>query len=180
MMFKEKFKATSINKDAVTDVMYHTFQAMKLENDNFTTLISNDEKMMQKADLAEHQNIRFVIFQAKIIFKINEVVESAIDAFNSLNESFYITYKIMMKILMNWTFSIRFDIKLHQVTSSLFKSCLSVHDILHNWVFRLYSNSDIHEVIITNYSNMSLLHISYFKFMFFIHNINDSKIKNLH
>ncbi len=100
-MFKEKFKATSINKDAVTDVMYHTFQAMKLENDNFTTLISNDEKMMQKADLAEHQNIRFVIFQAKIIFKINEVVESAIDAFNSLNESFYITYKIMMKILMN-------------------------------------------------------------------------------
>ncbi len=85
-----------------------------------------------------------------------------------------------MKILMNWTFSIRFNIKLHQVTSLLFKNCLSVHDILHNWVFRLHSNSDIHEVIIANYSNMSLSHISYFEFMFFTHNIDDSKIKNLH
>jgi len=74
---------------------------MKLENDNFTILISDDEKMMQKADLAEHQNIRFIIFQAKIIFEINEVVESAIDAFNSLNENLYITCKIVMKILMN-------------------------------------------------------------------------------
>ncbi len=81
---------------------------------------------------------------------------------------------------MNWIFSIRFDIKLHQVTSLLFKSCLSVHDILHNWVFRLHSNSDIHEVIIMNYSNMSLLHTFYFKFMFFTYNINDSKIKNLY
>jgi len=62
MMFKEKFKATLIDKDAVTDVMYHTFRAMKLENNNFTILISNDEKMMQKADLAEHQSIRSVIF----------------------------------------------------------------------------------------------------------------------
>jgi len=74
---------------------------MKLENDNFTILISNDEKMMQKANLAEHQSIKFVIFQAKIIFEINEVVESAIDAFNSLNESLYITCKIVTKILMN-------------------------------------------------------------------------------
>jgi len=41
---------------------------MKLENDNFTTFILNDEKMMQKADLAEHQSIKSVIFQAKIIF----------------------------------------------------------------------------------------------------------------
>ncbi len=85
-----------------------------------------------------------------------------------------------MKILMNWTFSIRFNIKLHQVTSLLFESCLSVHDILHNWVFRLHSNSDIREVIIANYSNMSLLYTSYFKFMFFTHNIDNSKIKNLH
>jgi len=61
----------------------------------------------------------------------------------------------------------------------LFKSCLSVHDILHNWVFRLHSNSDIREVIIMNYSNMSLSHTFYFKFMFFTYNINDSKIKNL-
>ncbi len=96
-----------------------------------------------------------------------------------MNESLYITCKIVMKILMNWTFSIRFNIKLHQVTSSLFKNYFSVHDILHNWVFRLHSNSDIREVIITNYSNMFLLYTSYFKFMFFIHNINDSKIKNL-
>ena len=179
-MFKEKFKATSIDKDAATDIMYHTSQAMKLENDNFTILILNDEKMMQKADLAEHQSIRSVIFRAKIFFEIDKVVKLAIDAFNSLNESLYITCKIVMKILMNWTFSIRFNIKLHQVTSSLFESCLSVHDILHNWVFRLHSNSNIREIIITNYSNMSLLHTSYFKFMFFTHNINDSKIKNLH
>ena len=61
-MFKEKFKATLTDKDAATDVMYYTSQAMKLENDNFTTFISNDEKIMQKADLAEHQNIRSVIF----------------------------------------------------------------------------------------------------------------------
>ena len=180
MMFKEKFKVTSINKDAATDIMYHTSQAMKLENDNFITFILNDEKMMQKANLAEHQNIRFVIFWVKIIFEINEVIKSVIDAFNSLNESFYITCKIVTKILMNWTFSIRFNIKLHQVTSLLFESYLSVHDILHNWVFHLHSNSEIREVIVANYLNMSLLYTSYFKFMFFIHNINDSKIKNLH
>ncbi len=163
----------------MTDVMYYTSWVIKFKNDNFTIFILNNEKMMQKADLAEHQNIRSVIFQAKIIFEINEVVESAIDAFNFLNESLYITCKIVMKILMNWTFSIRFDIKLHQVTLLLFESCLSVHDILHNWVFRLHSNSDIREVIVANYSNMSLLHTSYFEFMFFTHNINDSKIKNL-
>jgi len=101
MMFKEKFKATSTDKDAMTNVMYHTSQAMKLENDNFTTFILNDEKMMQKANLAEHQSIRSVIFQAKIIFEINKVVESAINAFNSLNENLYITCKIVTKILMN-------------------------------------------------------------------------------
>jgi len=100
-MFKEKFKAISIDKDAATDIMYHTSQAMKLENDNFTILILNDEKMMQKADLAEHQSIRSVIFRAKIFFEINKVVKLAIDAFNSLNESLYITCKIVMKILMN-------------------------------------------------------------------------------
>jgi len=43
--------------------------------------------MMQKADLTEHQSIKSVIFQAKIIFEIDEVVESAIDTFNSSNES---------------------------------------------------------------------------------------------
>ena len=53
-MFKEKFKVTLIDKDAVTDIIYHTSQAMKLENDNFITFILNDEKMMQKADLTEH------------------------------------------------------------------------------------------------------------------------------
>jgi len=74
---------------------------MKLENDNFTIFILNDEKMMQKADLIEHQSIKSIIFQAKIIFEINEVVESAIDAFNSLNENLYVTCKIVMKILMN-------------------------------------------------------------------------------
>jgi len=46
MMFKEKFKATLINKDAATVIMYHTSQVMKLENNNLTTFISNDEKMM--------------------------------------------------------------------------------------------------------------------------------------
>ena len=101
MMFKEKFKVTSTNKDAVTDIMYHTSQAMKLENDNCTILISNNEKMMQKSDLTEHQSIRSVIFQVKIIFEINEVIKSASDAFNSLNKNLYITYKIVMKILMN-------------------------------------------------------------------------------
>jgi hypothetical protein len=62
MMLKEKFKVTMTDKDAATDIMYHTFQAMKLENKNFTFLISDDEKKMQKADLAEHQNIKSVIF----------------------------------------------------------------------------------------------------------------------
>ena len=152
---------------------------MKLENDNFTTFILNDEKMMQKADLAEHQSIRSVIFWAKIFFEIDKVVKLAIDAFNSLNESLYITCKIVMKILMNWTFSIRFNIKLHQVTSSLFKSCLSVHDILHNWIFRLHSNSDIRDILIMNYSNMSQLCTSYFEIMFFAYNLKNSKIKNL-
>jgi len=61
-MFKKKFKATLINKDAVTDIMYYTSQAIKLENDNFTIFISDNEKMMQKANLAEHQSIKFVIF----------------------------------------------------------------------------------------------------------------------
>ena len=113
MMFKKKFKATLIDKDATTNIMYHTSQAMKLENDNCTIFISNNEKMTQKADLAEHQSIRSIIFWVKIVFKINEVVKSVIDAFDSLNESLYVTCKIVMKILMNWTFSICFDIKLH-------------------------------------------------------------------
>jgi citrate lyase beta subunit len=53
-MLKKKFKVTMTDKDAATDVMYHTFQAIKLENDNFILFISDDEKKMQKADLAEH------------------------------------------------------------------------------------------------------------------------------
>ena len=101
MMFKEKFKAISTDKDAATDIMYYTSQIMKLKNDNFTIFILKNEKMMQKADLAEHQSIKFVIFQVKIIFEINKVVESAIDAFDSLNESLYVTCKIVTKILMN-------------------------------------------------------------------------------
>ncbi len=153
---------------------------MKLENDNCTILISNKKKMTQKADLAEYQSIRSVIFWVKIVFEINQVIKSTINAFDFLNKNLYVTCKIVIKILMNWTFSIHFNIKLHQVTSSLFESCLSVHDILHNWVFRLHSNSDIRDVIIMNYSNMSLLHTSYFEFMFLTHNIDDSKIKNLH
>ncbi len=100
-MFKEKFKATSTDKDAATDIMYYTSQAMKLENNNFIILISDNEKMMQKTNLAEHQSIKSVIFQTKIIFKINEIVELAIDAFDSLNKSLYITCKIVTKILMN-------------------------------------------------------------------------------
>jgi len=62
MMLKEKFKATMTDKDAVTDVMYHTSRAMKLENENFTLLISDDKKKMQKANLTEHQSIKSVIF----------------------------------------------------------------------------------------------------------------------
>jgi hypothetical protein len=62
MMLKEKFKATTTDKDAATDIMYHTFQAMKLENDNFILLISDDEKKMQKTDLAKHQSIKSIIF----------------------------------------------------------------------------------------------------------------------
>jgi hypothetical protein len=100
-MFKEKFKATMINKDAATDVMYHTSQTMKFENDNFTFFISDDERKMQKVDLVEHQNIKFIIFQVKIVFEINEIIESAIDSFDSLNENLYVTCKIMMKILMS-------------------------------------------------------------------------------
>ncbi len=86
---------------------------MKLENDNCIILISNNEKMMQKVDLTKHQSIRSVIFWVKIVFEINEVIKSAIDAFNFLYESLYITCKIVTKILMNWTFNIHFDIKLH-------------------------------------------------------------------
>ncbi len=43
-MLKEKFKAIMTEKDAATDVVYHTSRAMKLKNDNFINLISDDEK----------------------------------------------------------------------------------------------------------------------------------------
>jgi len=100
-MLKEKFKVTITDKNVMIDIMYHTSQVMKLENDNFIFFILDDEKKMQKVDLTEHQSIKSVIFQVKIIFEINEVIESAIDSFNFLNESLYIICKIVMKILMN-------------------------------------------------------------------------------
>jgi hypothetical protein len=50
MMLKEKFKATTTDKDAAVDVMYHTSQTIKLENDNFTFLISDDKKKTQNAE----------------------------------------------------------------------------------------------------------------------------------
>jgi hypothetical protein len=54
MMLKEKFKAATTDKDAMIDIMYHTSQVIKLENNNFTLFISNDERKMQKVDLVEY------------------------------------------------------------------------------------------------------------------------------
>ncbi len=100
-MLKEKFKAITTEKDAATDVMYHTSRAMKLKNNNFINFISDDEKKTQKVSIAEYYNIKSVIFRVKIIFNINEVIKLVINSFNALNNDLYVTYKIITKILMN-------------------------------------------------------------------------------
>ncbi len=100
-MLKEKFKVTTTEKDAATNVVYYTSRAMKLKNNNFINLISDDEKKTQKVNIAKYHNIKFVIFRVKIIFNINEVIKSVINSFNALNNNLYVTYKIITKILMN-------------------------------------------------------------------------------
>ncbi len=61
-MLKEKFKAITTEKDAATNVVYHTSRAMKLKNNNFINLISDDEKKTQKVNIAEYYSIKFIIF----------------------------------------------------------------------------------------------------------------------
>ncbi len=100
-MLKEKFKATTTEKDAATNVVYYTSRAMKLKNDNFINLISDDEKKTQKVNITKYYNIKSVIFRVKIIFNINEVIKLIINSFNALNDDLYVTYKIITKILMN-------------------------------------------------------------------------------
>ncbi len=100
-MLKEKFKATTTEKDAATNVVYYTSRAMKLKNNNFINLISDDEKKTQKVNIAKYYNIKSVIFRVKIIFNINEVIKLVINSFNASNNNLYVTYKIMTKILMN-------------------------------------------------------------------------------
>ncbi len=74
---------------------------MKLKNNNFINFILDDEKKTQKVSIAEYHNIKPVIFRAKIIFNINEVIKSVINSFNALNNDLYVTYKIITKIFMN-------------------------------------------------------------------------------
>ncbi len=100
-MLKEKFKAITIEKDAAINVVYYTSRAIKLKNDNFINLISDDEKKTQKVSIAKYHNIKSVIFRAKIIFNINEVIKLIINSFNASNDNLYVTYKIITKILMN-------------------------------------------------------------------------------
>ncbi len=73
-MLKEKFKAITTKKDAATNVMYYISRAIKLKNNNFINLISDDEKKMQKVSIAKYYSIRPVIFRVKIIFNINEII----------------------------------------------------------------------------------------------------------
>ncbi len=61
-MLKEKFKATTIVKDAAINVMYYTSRAMKLKNNNFINFISDDKKKTQKINIAKYYNIKPVIF----------------------------------------------------------------------------------------------------------------------
>ncbi len=88
-MFKERFKAITTEKDAATNVVYHTSRTIKLKNNNFINFISNDKKKTQKVSIAKYYNIKFVIFRVKIIFNINEVIKliikSVINSFNALN-----------------------------------------------------------------------------------------------
>ncbi len=100
-MLKEKFKAITTKKDAVTNVVYYISRAIKLKNDNFINLILNDEKKTQKVSIIKYYNIKSVIFRVKIIFNINEVIKSVIDSFNALNNDLYVTYKIITKIFIN-------------------------------------------------------------------------------
>ncbi len=86
---------------------------MKLKNENFINLISDDEKKTQKVNIAEYYSIKPVIFRAKIIFNINEIIKLIINSFDASNNDLYVTYKIMTKILMKLAFSIRFNIKLY-------------------------------------------------------------------
>ncbi len=100
-MLKEKFKAITTEKDAATNVVYHISRAMKLKNKNFINFISDDEKKTQKVSIAKYYNIKFIIFRAKIIFNINEVIKLIINSFNASNNDLYVIYKIITKILMN-------------------------------------------------------------------------------
>ncbi len=100
-MLKERFKATTTEKDAATNVMYYTSRAIKLKNNNFINFISDDEKKTQKVNIVKYYNIKSVIFRVKIIFNINEVIKLIINSFNALNNDLYVTYKIITKILMN-------------------------------------------------------------------------------
>ncbi len=100
-MLKEKFKVTTTEKDAAINVVYYIPRAMKLKNNNFINLISEDEKKTQKINIVKYYNIKFVIFRVKIIFNINKIIKSVIDSFNALNNDLYVTYKIITKILMN-------------------------------------------------------------------------------
>ncbi len=61
-MLKEKFKVTTTEKDAATDVVYYISRAIKLKNKNFINFISDDEKKTQKINIAEYHNIKSVIF----------------------------------------------------------------------------------------------------------------------
>ncbi len=100
-MLKEKFKAITTEKDAATNVMYYTSRAMKLKNNNFINFISDDKKKTQKVNIAKYYSIKSVIFRAKIIFNINEVIKSVINSFNASNNNLYVTYKIITKTLIN-------------------------------------------------------------------------------
>ncbi len=100
-MLKEKFKAITIKKDAAINVVYYTSRAMKLKNDNFINLISDDKKKTQKVNITEYYNIKSVIFRVKIIFNINKIIKSVITSFNASNNDLYVIYKIITKIFMN-------------------------------------------------------------------------------
>ncbi len=61
-MLKEKFKAITTEKDAAINVVYYISRAMKLKNNNFINLISDDEKKTQKVSIIKYYNIKFVTF----------------------------------------------------------------------------------------------------------------------
>ncbi len=100
-MLKEKFKATTTEKDAAINVVYYISRAIKFKKNNFINLISDDEKKTQKVNIAEYYNIKFIIFRVKIIFNINKVIKLVINSFNASNNDLYVTYKIITKILIN-------------------------------------------------------------------------------